>query len=77
MLRGSHSQLLEVAAQVATKGPIALRAAKASILNSQELPLSQALSEERALFYELFSTNDQTEGMTAFAEKRKPNFTGT
>jgi enoyl-CoA hydratase len=68
---------LQVAKQVATKGPIALRAAKASVLNSQEMSLSPALSEERALFYSLFDTNDQTEGMNAFSEKRKPNFTGT
>jgi enoyl-CoA hydratase len=68
---------LQVAKQVATKGPIALRAAKNSVLNAEELPLSASLSEERALFYALFDTNDQTEGMTAFTEKRPPNFTGT
>jgi enoyl-CoA hydratase len=68
---------LQVAKQVASKGPIALRSAKASVLNAEELPLSSSLAEERALFYALFDTNDQTEGMTAFAEKRPPNFTGT
>ncbi|HIB49991.1 MAG TPA: enoyl-CoA hydratase, partial [Phycisphaerales bacterium] len=62
---------------VATKGPIALRSAKASVLNAEELTLSESLVEERALFYALFDTDDQTEGMNAFAEKRKPNFTGT
>jgi enoyl-CoA hydratase len=68
---------LQVAKQVAAKGPIALRSAKASVLNAEELPLSASLTEERALFYALFDTDDQTEGMTAFAEKRPPNFTGT
>jgi enoyl-CoA hydratase len=68
---------LQVAKQVAAKGPIALRSAKTSVLNAEELPLSASLAEERALFYALFDTNDQTEGMTAFAEKRPPNFTGT
>ena len=38
---------------------------------------SEGLTEERTLFYSLFDTNDQTEGMTAFIEKRKPNFSGT
>ena len=66
-----------VAKAVASKGPIALRAAKASVLNASEQHLSEGLVEERSLFYELFDTNDQTEGMTAFVEKRKPNFTGT
>ncbi len=68
---------LEVAQHVATKGPVALRAAKASVLNASETHLSEGLVEERSLFYSLFDTNDQTEGMTAFVEKRKPNFTGT
>jgi len=68
---------LEVAKQVAMKGPIALRAAKASVLNANEEHLSKGLQEERALFYTLFDTNDQTEGMTAFVEKRRPNFSGT
>ena len=68
---------LSVAKQVATKGPIALRAAKVSILNAEEMNLSEGLSEERQLFYSLFDTNDQTEGMTAFIEKRDPNFSGT
>lgn len=68
---------LMVAKQVATKGPIALRAAKASILNAEEMNLSEGLVEERRLFYSLFDTNDQTEGMTAFIEKRDPKFSGT
>jgi enoyl-CoA hydratase len=68
---------LEVAQHVATKGPVALRAAKASVLNAYEKHLSDGLIEERSLFYSLFDTNDQAEGMTAFVEKRKPNFTGT
>lgn len=70
-------EALNVARQVATKGPIALRAAKASILNAEEMNLSEGLSEERQLFYSLFDTNDQTEGMSAFIEKRDPNFSGT
>jgi len=68
---------LKVAQQVAAKGPLALRAAKESVLNAEELHLSESLIQERALFYGLFETNDQTEGMNAFTEKRRPNFTGT
>ena len=68
---------LNIAKQVATKGPIALRAAKASVLNAEEMNLSDGLSEERQLFYSLFDTNDQTEGMTAFIEKRNPNWVET
>lgn len=68
---------LQLAKHVASKGPIALRAAKASVLNAHEQHLSEGLSQERQLFYSLFDTNDQTEGMAAFVEKRKPQFTGT
>jgi len=72
-----YESALIVAKQVASKGPIALRAAKASVLNANEMQLSKGLTEERTLFYSLFDTNDQTEGMKAFIEKRKPNFSGT
>lgn len=67
---------LQLAKQVASKGPVALRAAKQSVLNANEAPLSSGLIEERQLFYSLFDTDDQVEGMTAFLEKRSPNFTG-
>jgi len=70
-------EALNVAKIVAAKGPISVRAAKASVLNASELHLSEGLVEERALFYSLFDTNDQAEGMTAFIEKRKPTFSGT
>ena len=61
---------------MATKGPVALRAAKASVLNANEQHLSEGLHAERQLFYDLFDTEDQVDGMTAFLEKRRPQFTG-
>jgi len=69
-------EALAIAQQVATKGPVALRAAKASVLNANEMSLSEGLTEERQLFYSLFDTKDQEEGMSAFLEKRSPNFKG-
>jgi enoyl-CoA hydratase len=38
--------------------------------------LTEALAHERRLFYLLFASKDQKEGMAAFLEKRKPDFQG-
>ena len=54
----------------------ALRAAKLAIDGGLELDLERALHWESQLFASLFATDDRREGMTAFIEKRKPNFTG-
>ncbi|MDP6601611.1 MAG: enoyl-CoA hydratase-related protein [Phycisphaerales bacterium] len=67
---------LKVAHKIAEKGPIALRHAKESVLNAEEQFLGDALRRERQLFYDLFDTTDQKEGMAAFLEKRPPVFTG-
>jgi enoyl-CoA hydratase len=67
---------LALAETIAAKPPLAVRAAKAAVLRSFELPLEAGLIEERRLFTELFSTADRTEGVTAFLEKRKPVFRG-
>ncbi len=45
---------------------------KESVLKSFEVSLKNGLEFERKNFYMLFSTEDQKEGMKAFAEKRKP-----
>jgi len=71
-----YTEALKVAHEMARKGPIALRLAKEAVLKAFEMPLSEGLEYERKLFYTLFSTEDQKEGMRAFVEKRKPEFKG-
>ena len=70
------SEAMRIAHGMAKKGPIALRLAKESVLKANEMALSEGLEYERKLFYSLFSTEDQKEGMRAFMEKRKPDFKG-
>ena len=67
---------LELADRIAAMPPLAVRAAKRSVLAAAELPLSAGLRAEREAFFDLFATDDQKEGMRAFQEKRPPTWTG-
>jgi len=67
---------LKLAEEIASRAPLAVRAAKRAINHSYESFLKDGLDEERQIFYNLFGTEDQKEGMKAFVEKRKPNWVG-
>ena len=67
---------LAIADTIASMPPLAVRAAKRSVLAAAELPLSAGLRAEREAFFDLFATEDQREGMRAFQEKRSPTWTG-
>jgi enoyl-CoA hydratase/carnithine racemase len=67
---------LELARTIAAKPPVAVLAAKEAVRLAEELPLSAGLRHERRAFFALFATDDQTEGMAAFAEKRPPEWKG-
>jgi enoyl-CoA hydratase len=67
---------LELAARIAAMPPLAVRAAKESIKQAFELSLSAGLELERRNFFGLFASEDQREGMAAFAEKRSPRWSG-
>ena len=66
----------EMAATMCRQGQTALRHAKTVINNGMDLNLDEALRLEIDTFVDLFDTDDRREGMQAFLEKRKPNFTG-
>ena len=66
----------DLADRIAAMPPLAVRAAKRSVLAAAELPLSAGLRAEREAFFDLFATADQREGMRAFQEKRPPVWTG-
>jgi enoyl-CoA hydratase len=65
-----------VARDIATKSPIALRLATEAVEQAFEAPLSVGLEYERRAFYLARASEDAGEGLNAFVEKRKPDFTG-
>ncbi|HYY04416.1 MAG TPA: enoyl-CoA hydratase-related protein [Gaiellaceae bacterium] len=65
-----------VAREIAAKSPIAARLAKEAVDKAFEAPLSTGLELERRAFYLARASEDATEGLTAFVEKRKPQFEG-
>ena len=67
---------LELAARIAAMPPLAVRAAKAAILDAEERSLGDGLARERVAFFGLFDTDDQAEGMAAFTQKRTPAWSG-
>lgn len=69
-------EALKLAEEVASRAPIAIRSAKKMVNQAYERFLGDALSDEKDEFYNLFTTEDQKEGMRAFAEKRKPQWKG-
>jgi len=69
-------EALILAAEIASRAPLAVRAAKQMINQSYERLLADGISEERQAFYNLFASQDQKEGMSAFLEKRKPEWKG-
>ena len=67
---------LELAQSLAAKSPAALAFAKQATNLSLQGALADGLAQEATLFAALFATEDQSEGMGAFIEKRTPGFTG-
>jgi len=68
---------LEVARQIADNGPVAVRAAKAAIDQGSELPIGKGLEVEARCYERVLPTADRLEALAAFAEKRKPRYTGS
>ncbi len=65
-----------LARDIASKPPVAIQFAKECVNKVFETALGEGLDYERRMFYFLFSTHDQREGMEAFLAKRKPEWKG-
>ena len=68
------AEAVKVAGRIATMGRAAVYAAKESVNMAFEASLAEGVHFERRLFHAMFATEDQKEGMAAFAEKRQPTF---
>ncbi len=70
------NEAVKLANEIANKPPLAIQLAKEAINLAYETPLHEGLHHERRLFYFLFASQDQKEGMRAFLEKRAPQWQG-
>jgi enoyl-CoA hydratase len=69
------AEAMKAAAKIAEQSlPIAMMT-KETVNRAYETTLSEGVRFERRLFHSMFATADQKEGMAAFSEKRKANFT--
>jgi enoyl-CoA hydratase/carnithine racemase len=70
------SETEKLAENLAGKAPIALRYVKEALNKGLDLTLEQGLHLEADLYFLLHTTDDRTEGIRAFQEKRPPDFKG-
>jgi enoyl-CoA hydratase/carnithine racemase len=71
-----ETQVMDYAKALANGPARAVSLIKRSVVEGMEMPLTAGLALERELQNRLFVTDDAKEGLTAFVEKRKPNFKG-
>ena len=68
---------LELARAIAANGPVAVRAAKRAVDRGSDLPLDEGLKVESECYNLTLNTRDRLEALAAFAEKRKPVYSGS
>ncbi|XP_022738382.1 probable enoyl-CoA hydratase 2, mitochondrial [Durio zibethinus] len=72
----AYPKALEIAREINQKGPIAIRMAKRAINEGLERDIASAFDLEEECYERILNTKDRLEGLAAFAEKRKPRYTG-
>jgi enoyl-CoA hydratase len=68
-------EAIKLAERIGTHSKFTVQLAKEAVNSAYETTLAQGILFERRLFHATFASNDRKEGMSAFVEKRKPNFT--
>jgi len=72
----AYQKALELAREINQKGPLAIKMAKKAINQGAEVDMTSALAIEEECYEQVLQTQDRLEGLAAFAEKRKPVYTG-
>jgi enoyl-CoA hydratase len=70
------NKAMEMAHTICSKAPVAIAMAKECVIRGLDVALSIGCDLEKANFGQVCGTGDKNEGMEAFLEKRKPQFTG-
>ncbi|MBN4053628.1 enoyl-CoA hydratase/isomerase family protein [Haliea sp. AH-315-K21] len=71
-----QEKCMDIAAAISKRSPLAVRLARRAVTDGFELSQAEGLYLEAELFAQAFSSEDKTEGVNAFIEKREPKFTG-
>lgn len=74
--RPLRDAVMEIALEMAKKSPTSMRFTKEAVLKGMDMTLEQGVRLEADLYFLMHSTLDRIEGITAFREKRKPEFNG-
>lgn len=68
-------EAIKLAERIGTHSKLSVQLAKEAVNSAYETTLAQGINFERRIFHATFASADRKEGMSAFVEKRKPNFT--
>lgn len=72
----AYVKALQLAREILPNGPVAVEMAKKAINRGCQLDLNSGMGVEEACYAQVIPTKDRVEGLKAFKEKRKPEYTG-
>lgn len=72
----AYNKAIEIATEILPNGPIGVKMAKKAIDHGLQVDIHTGYAIEEACYAQVIPTSDRLEGLKAFAEKRKPRYTG-
>ncbi|KAG3118710.1 hypothetical protein PI124_g2780 [Phytophthora idaei] len=72
----AYDKALEIAREILPNGPVGVRMAKEAVMRGSEVDIASGMAIENACYAQVIPTKDRIEGLVAFKEKRKPQYTG-